>query len=293
MDSYGYVETRGLVAAIEAADTALKTADVVLANCYIVKGGIVTVEITGDVAAVTAAVDAAAEKAKMLGNYLGSNVIARPDPEIGKILVRDRSIKDSLMEEGKGKDAESTKDGRLPETRVDTLDARSTGKVKVDEDTEGAEGIRSDVNAGNTESIKDVGNTGEALNYEVLAALSHTQADEDKRAETNESKGSGEDKDEAAESKEAEGTGADTGEDPGNDGEAEEPGKVTDEKNPEDKNPEDRERSERERKLKREYQDMKVAELKKKLNSLKTEHTWNQIKGMNKKKLIEILLKNN
>ena len=41
MDSYGYVETRGLVTAIEAADAALKAADVTLMNCYYVKGGIV------------------------------------------------------------------------------------------------------------------------------------------------------------------------------------------------------------------------------------------------------------
>ena len=58
MDSYGYIETMGLLTAIEAADAALKAANVELMNCYVVKGGIVTIEIAGDVAAVTAAVDA-------------------------------------------------------------------------------------------------------------------------------------------------------------------------------------------------------------------------------------------
>ena len=89
MDSYGYVETRGLVTAIEAADAALKAANVTLTNCYYVKGGIVTIEVMGDVAAVNAAVDAASESAKRLGNFLSSNVIARVASETKKILISD------------------------------------------------------------------------------------------------------------------------------------------------------------------------------------------------------------
>ena len=47
------------------------------------------------------------------------------------------------------------------------------------------------------------------------------------------------------------------------------------------------------KKAKKHYQDMKVADLKTKVNSLKLGYTWNQIKTMPKKKLIEILIKNN
>ena len=89
MDSYGYVETRGLVTAIEAADAALKAANVTLTNCYYVKGGIVTIEVAGDVAAVNAAVDAASESARRLGNFLSCNVIARVASETKKILISD------------------------------------------------------------------------------------------------------------------------------------------------------------------------------------------------------------
>lgn len=89
MDSYGYVETRGLVTAIEAADAALKAADVTFTNCYYVKGGIVTIEVAGDVAAVNAAVDAASESARRLGNFLSCNVIARVASETKKILISD------------------------------------------------------------------------------------------------------------------------------------------------------------------------------------------------------------
>ena len=94
MESYGYVETRGLITAIEAADAALKTADVRLTGCYSVGGGIVTVEVTGDVAAVNAAVNAAVESARKLGNYLSSNVIARVDSETKKILINKEKKKE-------------------------------------------------------------------------------------------------------------------------------------------------------------------------------------------------------
>ena len=95
MDSYGYIETMGLLTAIEAADAALKAANVVFTNCYIVKGGIVTVELAGDVAAVTAAVEAGSESAKKLGNFISKNVIARVDEETKKILKGDTFISDN------------------------------------------------------------------------------------------------------------------------------------------------------------------------------------------------------
>ena len=95
MDSYGYIETMGLLTAIEAADAALKAANVVFTNCYIVKGGIVTVELAGDVAAVTAAVEAGSESARKLGNFISKNVIARVDDETKKILKGDTFISDN------------------------------------------------------------------------------------------------------------------------------------------------------------------------------------------------------
>ena len=57
MKALGMIETIGLVGAIEAVDTALKTADVDIVNKHIVKGGIVTVELTGDVGAIKVAVE--------------------------------------------------------------------------------------------------------------------------------------------------------------------------------------------------------------------------------------------
>lgn len=88
MKALGLVETKGVVGAIEAADVALKTAQVELINKVHTKGGLVCIEIEGDVAAVKAAVEAAVTATKNLGVYVGSHVIPRPDDSIEKIVNR-------------------------------------------------------------------------------------------------------------------------------------------------------------------------------------------------------------
>ncbi len=82
----GLVETRGLVAAIEAADAATKAAEVELISRERADAGLVTIKIKGDVAAVRAAVDAAATAAQRVGQLVSAHVIPRPDEET-EILV--------------------------------------------------------------------------------------------------------------------------------------------------------------------------------------------------------------
>lgn len=91
MKALGMIETIGLVGAIEAVDTALKTAEVEIVNRHIVKGGIVTVELSGDVGAIKVAVEAGAEAAKRLGVFVSSHVIARPDEMVSK-MIEENSI---------------------------------------------------------------------------------------------------------------------------------------------------------------------------------------------------------
>ena len=91
MKALGMIETIGLVGAIEVADTALKTAEVEIVNRHIVKGGIVTVELSGDVGAIKVAVEAGAEAAKRLGVFVSSHVIARPDEMVSK-MIEENSI---------------------------------------------------------------------------------------------------------------------------------------------------------------------------------------------------------
>ena len=99
MKALGMIETRGLVAAIEALDAALKTADVDIVNRHIVKGGIVTVEICGDVGAIKVATEAGAAAAKRLGNFIGCHVIARPDEMVYEMIENEKI--DSEVEENK------------------------------------------------------------------------------------------------------------------------------------------------------------------------------------------------
>lgn len=79
MQALGSVETVGLVAAIEAADVACKTADVELVGYELAKGGgYVTVKVLGRVAAVTASIDAAVSAASRISRVVSTSVIPRP-----------------------------------------------------------------------------------------------------------------------------------------------------------------------------------------------------------------------
>ncbi len=74
----GLVETRGLVAAIEAADAMVKTANVVLVGKEQTNPALITIKVVGDTAAVRAAVDAGAAAAQRVGELVSRHVIPRP-----------------------------------------------------------------------------------------------------------------------------------------------------------------------------------------------------------------------
>jgi ethanolamine utilization protein EutM len=82
----GLVETKGLVAAIEASDAMVKAANVRLVGRQFVGGGFVTVAVVGDVGAVKAATDAGAAACKKVGVMVSVQVIPRPHEDIEKIL---------------------------------------------------------------------------------------------------------------------------------------------------------------------------------------------------------------
>ena len=88
MQALGFIETRGLIAAIESADAMLKAAEVRLVERTFVKGGIVTITVTGDVAACRASVDAAASAvARMGGTILSTHVIPRPHESLDSSMI--------------------------------------------------------------------------------------------------------------------------------------------------------------------------------------------------------------
>lgn len=105
MKALGLIEVSGYLAAVEAADAALKAANVTLLGLEKVKAGITTVEITGDVGAVKAAVDAGAMAAESLGLLRAINVIPRLHEETLKIIplmaedkVKDKELKKEVVE---------------------------------------------------------------------------------------------------------------------------------------------------------------------------------------------------
>ena len=86
MKALGMIETRGLVASIEAADAMVKAANVTLQCKEHVGGGLVTVMVRGDVGAVKAATDAGAAAAEHVGELISVHVIPRPHRELEDML---------------------------------------------------------------------------------------------------------------------------------------------------------------------------------------------------------------
>ncbi len=86
LEALGMIETRGLVAAIEAADAMLKAANVTLVGTEKIGSGLVSVMVRGDVGAVKAAVEAGGESAQRLGEIVATHVIPRPHADVEKIL---------------------------------------------------------------------------------------------------------------------------------------------------------------------------------------------------------------
>lgn len=82
----GMVETRGLTAAIEAADAMLKAANVELVGTEKIGSGLVSVMVRGDVGAVKSAVEAGGASASRLGELVATHVIPRPHNDVEKIL---------------------------------------------------------------------------------------------------------------------------------------------------------------------------------------------------------------
>ena len=88
LEALGMVETRGLVAAIEAADAMVKAANVELIGTEKIGSGLVSVMVRGDVGAVKAAVEAGSANASRLGELVAVHVIPRPHADVEKILPK-------------------------------------------------------------------------------------------------------------------------------------------------------------------------------------------------------------
>jgi ethanolamine utilization protein EutM len=101
----GLVETRGLVAAIEAADAMVKTSNVTLVGKEVINPAFVTIKIVGEVAAVKAAVDAGAEAARKVGVLVSTHIIPQPDSQMVWMLPE---ISDDVTKKKKDMGVSST-----------------------------------------------------------------------------------------------------------------------------------------------------------------------------------------
>ncbi|MCD0462589.1 BMC domain-containing protein [Roseiconus lacunae] len=86
-DAIGLIETKGLLALIEATDAMAKAANVQIVKRVDIGGGLVTTVVSGDVGSVRAAVEAGANAAAQAGELLSSHVIPRPAEGIAKAFL--------------------------------------------------------------------------------------------------------------------------------------------------------------------------------------------------------------
>ncbi|MBT8401244.1 MAG: BMC domain-containing protein [Rhodothermia bacterium] len=87
----GMIETKGLVAAIEAADAMVKTADVSIVSVEQTVAALITIHVFGETAAVQAAVDAGRAAAERIGEVLSAHVIPRPDADVRELVLAEVS----------------------------------------------------------------------------------------------------------------------------------------------------------------------------------------------------------
>ena len=146
MEALGMIETRGLVAAIEAADAMVKAANVTLTCKEQIGGGLVTVMVRGDVGAVKAATDAGAAAAERVGELISVHVIPRPHQELEPMLAGpdekqgepDTSLKTEPEEETKPQETEEKPEMPL-ETKEEPEAPQITEEAEAPQETEEAE----------------------------------------------------------------------------------------------------------------------------------------------------------
>ena len=129
----GLVETKGLVAAIEAADTMVKTANVILVGKEITRGTLVTIKIVGDTAAVRSAVEAGAAAAQRVGELVSKHIIPRPGDGLEELIFAESQLAQDEIERILGREPASQVEENLPLQEEEPIAPQNEN---VDEDGE-------------------------------------------------------------------------------------------------------------------------------------------------------------
>jgi len=140
MQALGLIETRGLLVAIESADAMLKAADVTLLEKTIVGGGLVSIAVTGEVAAVKAAVDAGAAAVRQINESLlvSQHVIPRPHEELDNVmysvmaLSQAEPVTEPVVETEKEAEAEAEIEAEAPVIQEQEVAETDFNKAAVD-----------------------------------------------------------------------------------------------------------------------------------------------------------------
>ncbi|MBK5252956.1 MAG: BMC domain-containing protein [Peptostreptococcaceae bacterium] len=143
--SLGLIETVGMVAAIAAADSAVKSANVKLVGFELTEGGgMVTIKVEGDVGAVKAAIDAASMTAKQVGTLVSAHVIPRPSDSTNLLVDNEKTAgckgvkPEELMkgyikpEKAKKVDISTSQKSKPKVTKTRTIKPNNDSKKKVD-----------------------------------------------------------------------------------------------------------------------------------------------------------------
>lgn len=86
MNSYGFIETKGVVGSIEASDAMVKAADIEVVGSTSIGGGYITVVVKGDIGAAKAAVDAGKDAVKKVGTLVSAHVIPRLNKQVEELF---------------------------------------------------------------------------------------------------------------------------------------------------------------------------------------------------------------
>ena len=132
-EALGLIETKGLTAAIVAADAVAKAAAVTVTSVEVIDDACVTVKFEGDLGAVQAAIDAGARAVQRTGELIASHVIPRPDDEIAPLLPNRRFASEYHVEDKRpalGAIPDAPKISRAPSRSI-TREKTATIKSRV------------------------------------------------------------------------------------------------------------------------------------------------------------------
>lgn len=119
----GIIETYGLTSAVEAADTAVKAANVELIGYELARGsGLATVKVVGDVGSVKAAMSAAEASVSKIGKVVAVHVIPRPHDDIDMLMKSEKSFDDKKMR------------GKEDEEKIENDKSRADGGQREEEE---------------------------------------------------------------------------------------------------------------------------------------------------------------